>query len=254
MDLDRLRFGMLKARMTFERATPSRRAAGQEINEPAGDRGSASQLPHWDWIDRRADPRLFCVEANRGREGPPARARYRHRGDRPGRNRPLCSSTASRSGSIRSSQCSRASSRWSGSHRNAHGRGVTDMSDSNAPPRRDVVPPRPDVDTPVHGDGRSLALVALSLVSIATLFVIPFLTVPCDRSDGLCGMGGPGWQRSLWSLAFLIGLGGFVIALIARRRTRFTRGKGIARTALIVAAVGTLLWLLPYCAEAGSGL
>lgn len=107
-------------------------------------------------------------------------------------------------------------------------------------------------------------MAALILALAATAMAIPYLvqasgyeSLP-DPTTGLPSYLPPdGWQRSLWRLAFAVGISSFVLSLMrhTQERQRGARsGVRLARYALAVGILGACVWALPVCVEASTGL
>jgi hypothetical protein len=62
----------------------------------------------------------------------------------------------------------------------------------------------------------------------------------------------PGWQHEAWSMAWLVGVTSFVLAMMAL--SQVGRRKGISALALCVAIAGGLVWAFPACINASVGL
>jgi hypothetical protein len=66
-----------------------------------------------------------------------------------------------------------------------------------------------------------------------------------------------GWQKTLWSAAFVVGLFSLALGLFRWRgemRRSSRSGRRVAMLTLIIALLGALVWVFPACVEASAGL
>jgi hypothetical protein len=143
-------------------------------------------------------------------------------------------------------------------HREERSRDVVARLWSAPTPPVDQLPPPPEEDD--QGLSRPW-LLATVLASAGLAMAIPVLFAMQTHIDPVTGFESydfpDGWQTPLWVAAACVGLLSLVFALVDRRSATVKRSRdGRRRLAipLTIAGIGALVWLLPVCVQAGTGL
>jgi hypothetical protein len=138
---------------------------------------------------------------------------------------------------------------------------------------KEAAPPRPDLWEPpsfepffkpphksslaVAPRPRLLTLIGLILALVGTALAAPYALVASDYFAFPGDVPPPGWEKTIWGVAFFVGTPSLFIGFASLRRERRRRSRlGWYLAAVTVAAawVGACIWAFPLVLESASGL
>jgi len=100
------------------------------------------------------------------------------------------------------------------------------------------------------------AIAAVVLAAVAVVLSIPAYASMRENDDAIVVL--EGLPNTLYLAALLVGTASVVVAGFVHRRTReakvAVRRTDLRRLAVTIAGIAIVVWILPFCTMAGSGL